>query len=151
MAPDTAVNFGALLGDLILDSNGNNYLEWLRVLDDNLHMIKKEYLIRAELLTPPRVNASEEEKIIYASLKADYDAVRQMMLLHMDSYLNYAFEFSTIYEMIVTLNKWCMNWLKAKRQQLTRVLHECKMEMNGCMRDHVVTMVDYISQLRPRS
>src|ERR1044071_8893108 len=80
MAPDTAVNFGALLGDLILDSNGNNYLEWLRVLDDNLHMIKKEYLIRAELPTPPMVDASEEDKIVYASLKADYDAVRQVML-----------------------------------------------------------------------
>ena len=109
MAPDTPVNFDALLGDLILDSNGNNYLEWLRVLDDNLHMIKKEYLIRAELPTPPRVNASEEEKIVYASLKAGYDAVRQVMLSHMDNYLNYAFEFSTIYEMIVTLNKWFMN------------------------------------------
>ena len=75
MAPDTPVNFDALLGDLILDSNGNNYLEWLRVLDNNLHMIKKEYLIQAELPTPPMVNASEEEKIVYASLKADYDAV----------------------------------------------------------------------------
>ena len=93
MAPDTPVNFDALLGDLTLDSNGNNYLEWLRVLDDNLHMIKKEYFIWAELPTPPRVNASEEEKIVYASLKADYDAVRQVMLSHMDNYLNYAFEF----------------------------------------------------------
>ena len=64
MAPDTLVNFDALLGDLILHSNGNNYLEWLRVLDDNLHMIKKEYLIRAELPTPPMVNASDEEKIV---------------------------------------------------------------------------------------
>ena len=116
MAPDTPVNFDALLGDLILDSNGNNYLEWLRVLDNNLHMIKKEYLIRAELPTPPMVNASEEEKIVYASLKADYDVVRQVMLSHMDKYLKFAFEFSTICEMIATLNKWYMNWLKAKRQ-----------------------------------
>src|SRR3954466_10796787 len=145
MAPDTLVNFDALLGDLILDSNGNNYLEWLRVLDDNLRTTKKEYLIRAELPTPPRMNVSEEEKIVYASLKADYDAVRQVMLSHMDNYLNYAFEFSTICEMIITLNGWFMNWLKAKRQQPTRALYECKMEMNGSMRDHVVTMVDYIS------
>src|SRR3954469_7637746 len=101
MAPDTPVNFDALLGDLTLDSNGNIYLEWLCVLDHNLHMIKKEYLIRAELPTPPRVNASEEEKIVYASLKADYDVVRQVILSHMDNYLHYAFEFSTIYEMIV--------------------------------------------------
>ena len=79
MALDTPVNFDALLGDLTLDSNGNNYLEWLHVLDDNIHMIKKEYLIRAELPTPPMVNASEEEKVVYASLKADYDDVRQVI------------------------------------------------------------------------
>jgi len=91
----------------------------------------------------------KRRKKMYASLKADYEAVRQVMLSHMDNYLNYAFEFSTIYEMIVTLNKWFMNWLKAKRQQLTQALYECKMEMNGSMRDHVVTMVDYSSQLRP--
>src|ERR1041384_3192897 len=93
MAPDTPVNFDALLGDLILDSNGTNYREWLCVLDNDLHMIKKEYLIRAELPTPPMVNASDEEKIVYASLKADYYVVRQVMLSHMDKYLNFAFEF----------------------------------------------------------
>src|SRR3954471_24968285 len=84
MAPDTPVNFDALLGDLILDSNGTNYREWLCVLDNDLHMIKKEYLIRAELPTPPMVNSSDEDNFFYASLKADYDAVRQVMLLHMD-------------------------------------------------------------------
>ena len=62
MAPDTPVNFDALLGDLILDSNGNNYLEWICVLDENLHMIKKEYLLQAELPDPPSVDASEEDK-----------------------------------------------------------------------------------------
>src|ERR1041384_5782430 len=77
------------------------------------------------------------------------DAVRQVMLSHMEKYLKFAFEFSTICEMLATLNKWYMNWLKTKRQQLTRALYECKMDMDGSMRDHVVTMADYVSQLRP--
>ena len=46
------------------------------------------------------VNASEEEKIVYASLKANDDDVRQVMLSHMDNCLKFAFEFSTICEMI---------------------------------------------------
>ena len=73
----------------------------------------------------------------------------KMMLNHMDEDLKYAFEYSTMFHMVSTVIKWFVAWVKARCQDLTRALYECKMDMRTSMRDHVVTMVDYISQLRP--
>ena len=70
-------------------------------------LIKKDFLLNAQLPNPPSVDASDDDKIVYASIQEDHEALRKTMLNHMDENLKYTFEYSTVFHMVSTMRKWC--------------------------------------------
>src|SRR5207244_10003905 len=87
-----------------------------------LRSAKKEYTLDAPLPAAPAANASEDDKIVYATKVDDATTVQCLMLTCMDPELQKRFENASAFDMIETLKAMYQKQARVERYEITKAL-----------------------------
>ena len=145
--PIAALNFNAFLEKEKLKSNGSNFTDWFRNLRIILTATQKAYVLDAPLGEPPAVDAPEDVRNVYQSLRDDHTVVQCAILYGLEPELQKRFEHHGAHEMIEKLKTIFQTHARVERYDASEKFFNCKMEENGSVSEHVLRMSGYADRL----
>src|SRR5215216_1856818 len=131
-----------------LRNNGSNFTKWFLILRIILAGGQKDYVLKKALGDTPAIDAPADEKVVYQSLKDDYDLIKIVMLYAMESDLQNRFEeFVGPFEILEELKNMFQTQARSERYEISEKFFNCKMEEGSSVSEHAIKMSGYTQRL----